>query len=128
MENQNLNNTRSTKSGDASLHSKRFRSGAYAVVVSVFVIIAVIGVNLMVSMLDIRSDMTATGKYSLTNETKTLLGTINDKITIYYLTKENKTISWLETFFDEYQKECKNITVKQVDLLLNPKFAEQYTS
>lgn len=128
MENQNLNKKLSVKSGDASLRSKRFRTGAYAVIVSLFVIAAVIVINLAVSVLNFRSDLTATGKYSLTAETKQMLGTINDKITIYYLTKENNTVSWLETFFEEYQRENKNITVKQVDLLLNPKFAEQYTS
>lgn len=121
-------NTKKWTTGVASLRSRRFLSGAFATLMSVLVIAAVIGANLVVSMLGIRSDLTAVKKYSLTEETKNFLGTLEDKITIYYLTKENNSISWLETFFEEYQKESKNITVKTVDMLINPNFASKYTS
>lgn len=121
-------NDNEIKTQDASLRARRFRTGVFATLTSIFVIVAVIGLNIAVSMLRVKADMTDNNKYSLTNETKAMLNGITDDITIYYLTKEGSTVSWLQTFFDLYKKENKNLKVKTVDMLLNPTFATQYTS
>ncbi len=114
------------KIGD-SFRSKGFRSGAYATLVSVLVIAAVIVVNMIVSAVDIRKDLTSDGKYSLTKETEELISDLEDNVTFYYLTKDGASISWLDIFFKLYEKGSKKIDFKTVDLLVNPKFAEQYT-
>ncbi|MDD6035422.1 MAG: GldG family protein [Lachnospiraceae bacterium] len=115
----------------ASFQSKGFRSGAYATVISILVIVAVIIVNLIVSALDIRKDLTVDGNKSLTGETEELLSGLEDDLTFYFLMKEGQSLSWLdpsfEMYIDLYQKESKKINFETVDLLLNPKFAEQYT-
>lgn len=129
MEKQNSKGSRSffQKIGD-SFRSKGFRFGAYTTVTSILVIAAVIVINLIVSAVDIRKDLTSDGKYSLTKETEALLSGLSDELDIYYLTKENATLSWFETIFDLYQKGSREIEFKNVDMLMNPKFAEQYTN
>ena len=80
----------------ASFQRKGFRSGLYATVTSILVIVAVVIVNLIASASGIQKDLTATGEKSLTKETKELLEGLEDDLTFYYLTKEGQTLSWLE--------------------------------
>ncbi|MBQ8847203.1 MAG: Gldg family protein, partial [Lachnospiraceae bacterium] len=115
----------------ASFQRKGFRSGLYATVTSILVIVAVVIVNLIASASGVQKDLTATGEKSLTKETKELLEGLEDDLTFYYLTKEGQTLSWLEPsyemYMDLYEASSDRITFETVDLLLNPKFAEQYT-
>lgn len=115
----------------ASFQRKGFRSGVYATVTGVLVIVAVIVVNLLVAATRVQKDMTATGEKSLTEETKELVAGLEDELTFYFLTKEGQTLSWLEPSFamymELYEEASDNITFETVDLLLNPKFAEKYT-
>lgn len=128
MENKNNKGSESfLKKITTSFQGKGFRSGVYATVVSVLVIAAVIVLNLIVSSLNIRKDFTTDGRYSLTKDTEELLAGVEDKITFYYLTKGDASISWFDTFFTLYEKENKNIDFKTVDLVVSPSFAEQYT-
>lgn len=115
----------------ASFQRKGFRSGLYATVTSILVILAVVIVNLIASASGVQKDLTATGEKSLTKETKELLEGLEDDLTFYYLTKEGQTLSWLEPsyemYMDLYEASSDRITFETVDLLLNPKFAEKYT-
>ncbi|MBP3616631.1 MAG: Gldg family protein [Lachnospiraceae bacterium] len=115
----------------ASFSRKGFRSGLYAAVTSVLVIAAVIIVNMIASASNVEKDLTLGGQKSLTEDTKELLATVDDELTFYFLTKEGETLAWLdpafEMYMELYQDHCDKITFKTVDMLLNPKFAEQYT-
>lgn len=115
----------------ASFSRKGFRSGLYAAVTSVLVIAAVIIVNMIASASNVEKDLTLGGQKSLTEDTKELLATVDDELTFYFLTKERETLAWLdpafEMYMELYQDHCDKITFKTVDMLLNPKFAEQYT-
>ncbi len=115
----------------ASFQRKGFRSGLYATVTSILVIIAVVVVNMIASASGIQKDLTTTGEKSLTAETKELLDGLEDDLTFYFLTKEGQTLSWLEPSYEMYMELYENasdkISYETVDLLLNPKFAEKYT-
>ena len=115
----------------ASFKRKGFRSGLYATVTSILVIVAVVLVNLIASGIGVQKDLTATGEKSLTAETEELLAGLEDDLTFYYLTKEGQALAGLESFYDMYielyQNASDKITFETVDLLLNPKFAEKYT-
>ena len=65
--------------------TRKFKGGAYATVLSAVVIAILIVVNLMFTKLNITLDLTSDGKYSLTEDTVTMLGSLEDKITLYYL-------------------------------------------
>jgi len=131
MEKQNEKDMSFFNKIGASFKRKGFRSGVYATVTSVLVIVAVIIVNLIVGASGVQKDMTATGEKSLTEETKELLAGLEDELTFYFLTKEGQTLTWLEPSFDMYMELYQNasdkITFETVDLVLDPKFAEQYT-
>lgn len=115
----------------ASFSRKGFRSGLYAAVTSVLVIVVVVIVNLIASASNVEKDLTMGGQKSLTEETKELLATVDDELTFYFLTQEGDTIALLdpafEMYIELYQDYCDKITFETVDMLLNPKFAEQYT-
>lgn len=115
----------------ASFQRKGFRSGLYATVTGVLVIVAVVVLNLIVAAIGVQKDLTTTGEKSLTAETEALLAEIEDELMIYYLTKEGQELAGLQSYYDMYmdlyERACDNISFETVDLLLNPKFAEQYT-
>lgn len=114
----------------ASFKRKGFRSGLYATVTSVLVIVAVVIVNLIASAVGVQKDLTTTGEKSLTEDTRELLDSLDTEITCYYLTKEGSSTgleSFFEMYVDLYEEASDKITFETVDLLLNPKFAEQYT-
>ncbi len=115
----------------ASFKNRGFRSGLYATVTSVLVIVAVIVVNLIASASGIQKDFTANGEKSLTEETKELLAGVEDDLTFYYLTRgtdsKDSYSPYYEMYMDLYERESKKITFETVDLVLNPKFTEAYT-
>ena len=114
----------------ASFKRKGFRSGVYATVTSVLVIAAVVIVNLIASAVGVQKDLTTTGEKSLTEDTRELLDSLDTDITCYYLTKEGSSTgleSFYEMYMDLYEDASDKINFETVDLLLNPKFAEQYT-
>lgn len=111
----------------ASIQSKGFRSGLYATIITVFVLVAVVIVNLIVSSLDVKKDLTADKTNSITATTKELLDAVEEEVEIYFLTKNNATISIFDTIFEEYEKHCELLDFQIVDLMLTPNFAEKYT-
>lgn len=116
----------------ASFKRKSFRSGLYATVTSILVIVALIVVNMIASASGIRKDYTAGGEKSLTKETKELLAGLEDDLTFYYLTRGSDTQDgyspYYEMYMDLYERASDKVTFETVDLLLNPKFTEEYTS
>lgn len=114
----------------ASFKRKGFRSGLYATITSVLVIVAIVIVNLIASAVGVQKDLTATGEKSLTEDTRELLDSLDTDITCYYLTKEGSSTgleSFYEMYIDLYEAASDKIRFETVDLLLNPKFAEPYT-
>ena len=110
------------------MQTRKFKSGAYATIISAMMIIVVIIVNLMFTKLNFTFDMTLEGKYSLTEETVEMLGELEDDITFYYLASSADSIDLFDKILAQYTKYGENITLVYKDPLLNPKFASQYTS
>ena len=110
------------------MQTRKFKSGAYATIISAMMIIVVIIVNLMFTKLNFNFDMTLEGKYSLTEETVTMLGELEDDITFYYLASSADSIDLFDKILAQYTKYGENITLVYKDPLLNPKFASQYTT
>ncbi len=110
----------------ASFTTRKFRGGAYATTLSVLAIAVVIVINLLVSKLDIQVDMTADGKYSLSEQTIELLENLNTDITIYYLVASGEEQTYFDKLFSEYDDYGDRITLEYKDPVLHPKFAAQY--
>lgn len=109
-----------------SFTSRKFKQGAYATTISAFVIVIVIVINLFASQMGSTFDLTATGKYSLTEDTIKLVEGVTDEITIYYLTQSGGEIAEFKKIINNYNKINPNVTVEYKDPVQYPKFASQY--
>lgn len=110
----------------ASFRSRKFKGGAYATTISAIVIVIVVIINLFATELDVNIDMTAEGKYSLTEETEEMLANIEGKITIYYLAQSGSEYEEFKKILENYPKASKNISLEYKDPVLYPKFASQF--
>ncbi len=111
----------------ASFTSKKFRGGAYATVISVIVIIMVLLVNLFVTQLNIKIDISKEGMYTLTDTTKDYVKGLKDDITIYYMVQTGNEDETLTEIVDKYEDLSDKIKVEYKDPVLYPNFASGYT-
>lgn len=109
-----------------SFTTRKFRGGAYATALSVIAIAMVLVVNLIVTKLDISIDLTSDGKYSLNEETISLLKGLEDDITIYYLVAGGEEITYFDKLFSKYDDYGSKVTLAYKDPVLYPKFAAGY--
>lgn len=110
----------------SSFQTRKFKGGAYATVISAVVILIVLLINLFVQELGITKDLTADSRYSLTDETKELIKSIDQNITIYYLVESGNEIDEFDRIVKNYDNINSKITVKYKDPVQYPKFASQY--
>lgn len=122
--------TQSIQKRRYSVSTKSLRMGAYSSVMVVVSIAAAILVNLFAAEIPSRFttfDITANKMYSITDDTKTLLGSLSEDITVYVLSNESSQDTTLQKTLEQYEAASKHITVSYVDPTANPKFASQYT-
>lgn len=110
-----------------NLNTRKFKGGAYATTISAVMIAIVVIVNLMFGKLNITVDLTADGKYSLTEETITMLEKLEDEITFYYLAPVGEGIDMFDKILSQYEKYGDKVKLVNKDPVTNPKFASQYT-
>ena len=113
-----------------SVSVKQFSVGAYSTVTIAIFVAAVVVVNLIVGQLPatITSiDVTSNQLYSITDQTKEFLDTLDEDITLYVLVNEDEQDMTLGQTLERYDDYSDHITVTYVDPVLNPKFASQYT-
>ncbi len=110
-----------------NFNTRKFKGGAYATTISAVVIAIVVIINLMFSKLDITVDMTADSKFSLTEETITMLENLEDNISLYYLTPVGDSIDMFDKILNQYTKYGKTVKLVVKDPVSNPKFASRYT-
>ncbi len=114
------------KSISSSFASKKFKGGAYATLVSVVVIALVMIVNLIVSEMDIKLDLTGSGLYTLKEDTINYVENIKDDVTLYYLVETGAETSEIAGLVDKYDTISSNVSVVRKDPVLYPKFVSQY--
>ncbi|MEE8885111.1 MAG: Gldg family protein [Eubacteriales bacterium] len=109
--------------GNLSIGAYSSASIAVAIAVAIFA-------NLAASQLpdSLKSvDLTASGMYSITDDTKELLADLEDDVTIYVLNSENDADNTIKKLVENYAAESDHITVEYVDPVANPTFVTQYT-
>lgn len=111
-----------------NLNTRKFKSGAYATTISAVVIAIVVVVNLMFTRLNLTVDLTADGKYSLTEETIAMLENLEDEITFYYLAPSGEGIDMFDKILSQYTKYGETVTLVNKDPVMNPRFASRYTA
>lgn len=111
----------------ASFTSKKFRGGAYATVISVIVIVLVLFVNVFVTELNLKIDVSKEGMYTLTDTTRDYVKEIKDNITIYYMVQTGSEDKTFTEIINKYADLSGKIKVEYKDPVLYPNFASQYT-
>lgn len=110
-----------------NFNTRKFKGGAYAAALSAVVIAIVVIINLLFTRLNLTVDLTADKKYSLTEETITMLSELEDDITFYYLAPTGEGIDMFDKILSQYIKYGATVKLVQKDPVSNPKFASKYT-
>ena len=112
----------------ASFSGGKFRSGAYVTMISTIIVIIVLVINLFVSELDLKLDLSTQELYTLTDKSVELVKDIDDNITIYYLAETGTELSLFQKIVEKYGSLSPNIKVVNKDPILYPKFASEYVN
>ncbi len=129
MKNKAMNEEKVSRTGSlkASFTGRKFRSGAYVTILSTIVVVIVLVVNMMISSMNIEFDLSSKNMYTLTQDTKDLVKSIEDDITIYYMVQTGSEQEMFTKIVDKYEALSGNIKVEYKDPLLYPQFASEYT-
>ncbi len=101
-------------------------SGSMVVVgIVVCVLVNVVAAQLPEGMKSI--DATSSKVYSLTEDTKDYLKTLEDDVTIYVLSAKSDCDTTLAKTLSHYEDASKHISVEYIDPNVSPKFYENYT-
>ena len=112
------------KSGlKASFQTLNFRGGIYAVAVSAVAIILVIIINMVAGKLNINVDLTATGLYTLDEDTIEYVSAIEDEIKLYYFVQSGTDYPEIDNVLERFDGLGKNMEVITVDPILHPNYA-----
>ncbi|MDF2589899.1 MAG: hypothetical protein K0S41_3740 [Anaerocolumna sp.] len=111
----------------ASFASRKFKGGAYATIISVVVIVLIILVNVFVTELNLKIDVSNQNMYTLTGESKDYVKGIKDDITIYYIAQSGKEDASIKEMIEKYASYSSHIKIEYKDPVLYPKFASEYT-
>lgn len=119
--------------------NRRFKFGAIATVITALVTVIIVLINVVFSVLTDRfnwiPDMTSSGMYDISDESKEFLKTVNQKVEIYvlmdeeYLTTNQSYGNYLPQaaeILKQYGRNSDNITLKYVNMVKDPTFAKIY--
>lgn len=111
-----------------SFKDKKFKYGGYATLITAVVIAIIIVINLLAAQLDWKLDLTPNKLYSLSDQSKTILGAVKDDIKIIGFYESGKEVEQVKTILSKYQAANSHIKVSYVDPDKYPQIAQQYTS
>lgn len=107
-----------------------FKGGTYSVAATAIVLAILIALNILVSALPAgltRYDISSAKLYSITSNTKVIVNSLKDDVTIYWIVQSGKEDNIIETLLSKYESLSDHITVVKKNPDVYPAFAEQYT-
>jgi ABC-2 type transport system permease protein len=110
--------------------SRRFKSGGYAVIVSLIVIAVVVAVNLFIGQLPstaTKIDTTAQQLFTFSEQTEQLLKNLNENVTLTLVAESGSEDATTLELLQRYKALSDKITVNTVDPVVQPKFTANYT-
>ena len=115
---------------------RRLRYGTFATLITVAVVAAVFVLNVVVSMLKDRYplsiDLTSTGMYDISDESKAYVKGLTQDVKITVLAKQssltssNEYLTQVDKIIEAYAKNSDRVTLQYVDLTENPTFTANY--
>lgn len=110
--------------------TRRFRSGGYAVIVSVIVVLVVVAVNLFMGQLPstaTKFDTTSQKLFTFSEQTEQLLKNLKDNVTLTLVAEKGSEDETTIELLNRYKALSDKITVNTVDPVVQPKFTSNYT-
>lgn len=117
------------KKGNSSFQGRRFKNGSYSAVLIVIAIAIVIVANMIVGKLPTKYtklDVTGTKLFSIDEQSKRILTTLSEDITIYYLVSATADVPQVKQLLEKYEEMSKHIKVVEKDPALYPTFGDKY--
>ncbi|MCD7824714.1 MAG: Gldg family protein [Clostridiaceae bacterium] len=102
--------------------SQQFKTGAYSSLLTVLTLAIVVVANLMFSKLELSSDLSSEGYFSLTGDTEEVVKQVDQNIVINYMVSDGQEDDYIDRILKKYKKLSGYITVKKVDPVVNPGF------
>ena len=106
------------------------KTGVYNVATILIMAVVTVFLNLFLNYVPDRYtsfDVTANKLYTLTEETKDMIGSLTEDVTVYVLTEEAAKDEDLDKTLQQIRGLSKHIAVEYIDPLSNPKFYYHYT-
>ncbi len=114
-----------------NVSADNMKMGAYSSVTVVIAIALTVIVNILAEKLPTEYtsiDVSSNKLYELTEQTKQIVGAVDEEVNIYVLADEDSSDGVLKQTLDRYAQLSDKIKVSYIDPLLNPRFAADYTS
>ncbi len=109
---------------------KAFKYGAASTLFTAIFLVGVLLINVIVGLIgqavDLNIDLTPNSIYKVTDDTYQLLDSITEKVDIYVFKAESDMDATAMRYLKEYDLYSDNISLKTVDINVNPSFATDY--
>ena len=118
------------KKGAPARDRVAFLGGSYSLAITAVVLAILIAVNVLVSALPTtltKYDISSSKLYSITSNTKVVVGALEDDVTIYWIVQSGQEDSVIENLLGKYESLSDHIAVVKKNPDVYPTFAEQYT-
>ena len=110
--------------------SRRTQSGIYTLAISLVMIAAVVGLNLLVSLLPesaVKIDTTAEKLYTVSEQTEQVLAGLGEDVQLYLIVEPGKEDSYIVNLLGRYAQLSNHIKLNRINPLLHPTFTLNYT-
>ena len=110
---------------------KILHNGSYSIFISLAVIAVIVIFNLLISALPAgltEFDFSEQKMFSISDQTKKLVGSLEEDVTLYYVVQSGSEDSVIEDLIDKYAGLSKHIRVEKIDPAVNPAFSSAYTA
>ena len=114
----------------AEENRRHLKQGSYSSFMVIFVIAAVVIVNLIAGQLPTsmtQFDVSTQQLYSLTEDTEELVSALEEDVTLYYVVTGGNEDDTVERMLERYEDLSSHIQVETKDPNLYPTFTSQYT-
>lgn len=106
------------------------KAGSYSFLLTVIVLAILVTVNFALSFLPdsyAQADLTANQLYSLSSQSKVLLSSLEEDITIYWVVASGEEDEYVEKLLYNYEDYSGKVKIEKKDPDLNPDFTNSYT-
>lgn len=102
------------------------KKGLLSTVAGVVVILAAIAVNVLITWKDYSVDVTSEKIYSISEQTKSILKSLDQDVTFYVINSESDANDSYKKIWNEYKKQSSKIKIEYKDPELYPNFTSDY--